>query len=105
MNEAPLTDLRDPGTPPPTAVSEDGRSAQTWLVDVVVRRGDERRAASATGQDIYAVTAPLVAEAAVRILAGDTAPGGAATGMRAAGEVFDAEDFLSSVGDIAWFRH
>ncbi|MFH7594327.1 saccharopine dehydrogenase NADP-binding domain-containing protein [Streptomyces racemochromogenes] len=104
MNEAPLDDLRDPSTPGPTAASGDGRSAQSWLVDVVVRRGAERRAASAAGRDIYAVTAPLVAEAAVRILAGRTLPGGAASGMRAPGEVFDAEDFLSCVADIIWSR-
>ncbi|MFD7978247.1 saccharopine dehydrogenase NADP-binding domain-containing protein [Streptomyces sp. NPDC059071] len=104
MNEAPLADLRDPGTPAPTAVSEDGRSAQSWLIDVVVTRGAERRAASAVGQDIYAVTAPVVAEAAVRILAGRTLPSGTASGMRAPGEVFDAEDFLSSVADITWTR-
>ncbi|MEU6671244.1 saccharopine dehydrogenase NADP-binding domain-containing protein [Streptomyces sp. NPDC046727] len=104
MNEAPLADLRDPNTPAPTAVSEDGRSAQSWLIDVVVTRGAERRAVSAVGQDIYAVTAPVVAEAADRILAGRTLPNGTASGMRAPGEVFDAEDFLSSVADITWSR-
>lgn len=105
MNEAPLADLRDPATPAPTAASEDGRSAQSWLIDVVVRRGAERRAASANGRDIYAVTAPVVAEAAVRVLAGRTLPDGPASGMRAPGEVFDADDFLSSLVDITWSRH
>ncbi|MFF4364653.1 saccharopine dehydrogenase NADP-binding domain-containing protein [Streptomyces sp. NPDC001594] len=104
MNEAPLADLRDPRTPAPTAVSEDGRSAQSWLIDVVVSRGAQRRAATAAGRDIYAVTAPVVAEAAVRILADRTPPSGTASGMRAPGEVFDAEDFLSSLADITWWR-
>lgn len=104
MNEAPLADLRDPRTPAPTAVSEDGRSAQSWLIDVVVTRGAQRRAATAVGRDIYAVTAPVVAEAAVRILADRTLPSGTASGMRAPGEVFDAEDFLSSLADITWWR-
>ncbi|MDI2131669.1 saccharopine dehydrogenase family protein [Yinghuangia seranimata] len=102
MNDAPLSDLRDAGTPPPTAVDEDGRSAQTFLVDVVVRRGAERRAASATGRDIYAVTAPLVAEAVARVLDSRTAPHGTATGVRAPGEVFDAEDFLAAVTDLTY---
>jgi hypothetical protein len=48
--------------------------------------------ASVSGRDIYAVTAPLVVEAAFRILtgAGNTA-GAASVGAR-----FDAKDFLSS---------
>ncbi|WP_374778565.1 hypothetical protein [Streptomyces sp. NBC_01310] len=52
MNEKPLRDLRAPQTPPPTAVDADGSSAQTFLVDVVARRGGETRRASASGRDI-----------------------------------------------------
>ncbi|WNI20553.1 saccharopine dehydrogenase NADP-binding domain-containing protein [Streptomyces sp. ITFR-16] len=104
MNEAPLSDLGAADTPPPVAVSRDGRSAQTFVVDVVVRRGEEERAASASGRDIYAVTAPLVAEAVARILDGRTAPNGVATGMRAAGEVFDADGFLSGLDAIRYAR-
>ena len=59
-------------TPAPVAVDERGRSAQTFLVDVVVRSGDRERRAVASGQDIYAVTAPLVVEAVHRILTGQT---------------------------------
>ncbi|WP_328943299.1 saccharopine dehydrogenase NADP-binding domain-containing protein [Streptomyces sp. NBC_00250] len=93
INEAPLRDLRDPGTPPPTAVDADGRSAQTFVVDVVVRRGGEERRASASGQDIYAVTAPLVVEAATRILDGRaTGPGALAPAS-----LFDATDFLHAL--------
>jgi hypothetical protein len=61
-----------PDTPAPPAVDAHGRSAQTFLVDVVVRRGDRERRAVARGQDIYAVTAPLAVEAVDRILTGRT---------------------------------
>ncbi|MFD9517602.1 saccharopine dehydrogenase family protein [Streptomyces sp. NPDC059979] len=93
MNEKPLRDLRAPQTPPPTAVDADGRSAQTFLVDVVARRGGETRRASASGRDIYAVTAPIVVEAATRILDGRINT----TGVAAPGELFDAADFLRAL--------
>jgi hypothetical protein len=76
------------------AAGPDGRSAQTFLVEVVVRRDGAERRAVARGQDIYAVTAPLVVEAAVRILAGE----GAAAGVASVGARFGAEDFLGAVG-------
>jgi hypothetical protein len=50
-------------------------------------------AAVASGKDIYAVTARLVVEAALRILAGD----GDAAGVVSVGARFDANDFLSSL--------
>jgi hypothetical protein len=77
----------------PAAVDEHGRSAQTFVVEVVAHRAGEQRRAVASGRDIYAVTAPLVVEAAVRILAGE----GATTGVAPAGARFDAADFLSSL--------
>ncbi|MEV6977464.1 saccharopine dehydrogenase NADP-binding domain-containing protein [Kitasatospora sp. NPDC093806] len=86
-------DVADPDTRAPAAVDESGRSAQTFLVDVVVRRGGEERRAAASGRDIYAVTAPLVVEAVERILAGRTG----ALGVVAAGELFDAPDFLRAL--------
>ncbi|MFI8420743.1 saccharopine dehydrogenase family protein [Streptomyces sp. NPDC085460] len=88
-------------TPAPTAVDARGRSAQTFLVDVVVRSGETERRAVATGQDIYAVTAPLAVEAVHRILTGRTRT----TGVASAGELFDAPDFLDSLaasGHLAW---
>ncbi|MFE7170368.1 saccharopine dehydrogenase family protein [Streptomyces sp. NPDC057616] len=85
--------LADPDTPAPAAVDEHGRSAQTFLVDVVVRSGGTERRASAAGQDIYAVTAPLAVEAVDRILTGRTN----AVGVLSAGEVFDAPDFLRAL--------
>jgi NAD(P)-dependent dehydrogenase (short-subunit alcohol dehydrogenase family) len=76
----------------PAPVDETGRSAQTFLVDVVVRSGDARRRATANGRDIYAITAPLVVEAVDRLLH-DSHP----AGVFSAGELFDARDFLTSL--------
>ncbi len=59
----------------------------------MVRAGDVERRATARGQDIYAVTAPLVVEAVQRILAGQTRT----TGVASAGAMFDAADFLRSL--------
>lgn len=70
-----------------------GRSSQTFLVDVVVRSGDDERRAVARGQDIYAVTAPLVVEAVDRVLTGRSK----AVGVVSAGEIFDAPDFLRAL--------
>lgn len=86
-------DLSVPDTPAPSAVDEHGRSAQTFLVDVLVRSGGTERRAVARGQDIYAVTAPLVVEAVDRILTGRTRT----VGVASAGEIFDAPDFLRAV--------
>ncbi len=93
LTSAALDDIRNPATPAPRAVDEDGRSAQRFVVDVVVRRGAGQRRISAAGRDIYAVTAPLVAEAAERLIDGRAKVGGAA----APGEVFDAPDFLNAL--------
>jgi hypothetical protein len=93
MNLAPLKDIRAQETPEPVPADDGGRSAQTFLVEAVVRRGDETRRAVAGGRDIYAVTAPLVVEALARILDGRCA----APGVRAAGEAFDAVDFLKAL--------
>lgn len=94
INVAPLRDLDDPATPPPTAADERGRSEQTFLVDATVRSGTATRRARVRGRDIYAVTAPLVVEAAQRILDGV----GAGGGVFAAGELFDAPNFLRALG-------
>ncbi|MFR9722814.1 saccharopine dehydrogenase family protein [Streptomyces sp. MS19] len=86
-------DLADADTPAPEAVDERGRSAQTFMVDVVVRSGAETRRAVASGQDIYAVTAPLVGEAVTRILTGRTRT----VGVASAGALFDAPGFLRAL--------
>ncbi|MFH8484263.1 saccharopine dehydrogenase family protein [Streptomyces longisporoflavus] len=93
MNLAPLRDIRAGDTPEPVAADDGGRSAQTFVVEAIVRRGKESRRAVAGGRDIYAVTAPLVVEALERVLGGHAA----APGVLAAGEAFDAADFLRAL--------
>ncbi|NIK59567.1 saccharopine dehydrogenase NADP-binding domain-containing protein [Kribbella shirazensis] len=83
-------DLADADTPAPVAVDEHGRSDQAFVVDV--RVGGELRA-TATGQDIYAITAPLAVGAVRRILAGETR----SSGVASAGAMFDAVDFLKEL--------
>ncbi|MGW7262224.1 saccharopine dehydrogenase family protein [Streptomyces sp. NPDC054842] len=93
MSAEAARDVAAPHTPAPTAADGSGRSDQTFLVDVVVRRGSAERRATARGQDIYAVTAPLVAEALERVLTGRVK----AVGVVSAGEIFDAPDFLHAL--------
>jgi hypothetical protein len=93
MTVAAVKDLSDPDVSPPSASDESGRSSQTFLVEVVARsRGEERRAV-ARGRDIYAITAPIVVEATQRVVSRLTET----TGVVAAGEIFDARDFLMSL--------
>jgi NAD(P)-dependent dehydrogenase (short-subunit alcohol dehydrogenase family) len=82
-------DLADADTPAPAAVDDQGRSDQTFVVDV--RAGDRR--ASAAGQDIYAISAPLAVGAVRRILGGETR----SSGVASAGAMFDAVDFLKDL--------
>jgi len=93
MTVEAVRDLAAPHTPVPTAADRSGRSDQTFLVDAVVRSGGVERRATASGQDIYAVTAPLVAEALERVLTGRTKT----VGVASAGEIFDAPDFLHAL--------
>jgi saccharopine dehydrogenase-like NADP-dependent oxidoreductase len=86
-------DLAREDTPAPEAVDALGRSDQLFVVDVVVRADGVERRATARGQDIYAVTAPLAVEAVRRILAGHTRT----AGMASAGAMFDAADFLKAL--------
>jgi short subunit dehydrogenase-like uncharacterized protein len=93
LNTAPLRELRDPTTPPPTPSDASGRSAQTFRVEAEVRLGSTVRRAAASGRDIYAVTAPLVAEAVGQLLTNAPARGG----VFAPGALFDAERFLAAL--------
>jgi hypothetical protein len=93
MSSNAVDDLRATDPSGPVAVDEDGRSAQTFLIEVVARSGAVERRAVASGRDIYAVTAPLVVEATSRILAGE----GDKPGVASAGARFDAADFLRSL--------
>lgn len=92
LNSSSLADLRHESTPPPSATDGSGRSAQRFVVDVAVRRGTGTRRLTASGRDIYAVTAPIVVEGVVRLL-GDQH----AVGAVAPGEAFDAADVLAAL--------
>ncbi|PMS18508.1 saccharopine dehydrogenase [Trinickia dabaoshanensis] len=92
-----LRELRDPNTPPPKADDELGRSAQQFVMDVVVAQSGELRRIRATGCDIYAVSAPIVVEAAERLLRGMHSTKG---GVASLGEIFDAADFLSALDTV-----
>lgn len=96
LNNAPLRDLGTPSTPPPIAADESGRSAQTFLVEAIVRKGRKTRRAVARGRDIYAFTAPLVVEAVQRVLNGRVRGSGAL----APGEMFDAKNFLEALAPV-----
>jgi hypothetical protein len=88
MTLAPLADLAD-GVPPPEPADGSGRSAQTFLVEAVVHRAGGHTRAVARGRDIYAISATMAVEAALRI--GTVKPGvhppGAAFGTDLLGAV------------------
>jgi hypothetical protein len=93
LTRSSLDDIRDASTPPPSSTDALGRSAQRFEMVVEARRGDTVRTAVARGQDIYAVSAPLVVEAAARLMRLDFAR----TGALALGQAFDARDFLHAL--------
>jgi hypothetical protein len=95
MNLLPLTELNDPLTPAPVAIDALGRSAQKFAVDVIAANGGKQRRAYAIGQDIYAITASIIVEAAERIFVGgaDSTSNGALT----LGELFEPCEFLDAV--------
>ncbi|HIY67532.1 MAG TPA: saccharopine dehydrogenase NADP-binding domain-containing protein [Candidatus Agrococcus pullicola] len=94
LTRSAFDDVRDPVTPEPEATDASGRSSQRFVVEVVATTGSFARRITVAGRDIYAVTAPLVVEAAERLLDGRTD----IRGVAAPGEVFDARDFLTSIG-------
>jgi short subunit dehydrogenase-like uncharacterized protein len=93
LSHTALRDVRDPATPPPVPADASGRSAQTFMVEAIVRKGDRMRRIVARGRDIYAFSAPLVCEAVQRILDGGIRESGA----QAPGAVFEARGFLSAL--------
>ena len=97
MTLKPLADLADKSTPPPRSSDASGRSDQLFAMSVRARRAAEIREVTVSGRDIYAVTAPLVMEACIRLLDGATQ---AWAGVRSPGEIFDARAFLASLGDV-----
>ena len=93
LNRSSLDQIRDASTPPPSATDALGRSEQRFEMVVEARRGDALLTAVARGQDIYAVSAPLVVEAAVRLMR----PGSARHGALSLGQAVDARDFLHAL--------
>lgn len=93
MNSAPLRDLEDLRTPAPTTSDPTGQSSQRFALDVHAKSGSRQAQITATGHDIYAITAPIVVEACMRIVANPPAVGG----TYAPGELFDSNSFLSAL--------
>jgi hypothetical protein len=78
----------------PTATADaTGRSAQIFMIEVIAAKDGSTRRARARGRDIYAVTAPLVCEAAQRILDRETKSSGA----QAPGAIFDSRGYLRAL--------
>lgn len=101
MNSAPLRDLNSLDTPRPTSVDESGRSSQRFIMDVWIHSGGRRTRVSASGNDIYAVSGPIVVEACTRVLENPPRSGGAF----APAELFDAISFLDGLAPhvaITW---
>ena len=93
LSAAPLAELRDTATPAPQAADEEGRSLQRFCVEVVVRQGGDERRASVSGRDIYAASAPIVVEGALRLADGRVRGSGAL----APGQAFDPGDVLAAL--------
>ncbi|QRR06151.1 saccharopine dehydrogenase [Burkholderia sp. MS455] len=93
-----LRDVRDAATPPPEPTDALGRSAQQFAMDAIVVQGGTTHRVTASGRDIYAVSAPIIVEAAVRLMTGEATVSG---GVRSLGELFDARDFLAALDTVA----
>lgn len=93
VSEIAVRDVLDPTTAPPTPDSASGPSVQHFTIEVIVRGDHIQRRATMRGRDIYAVSAPLLGEAAQRLLDGDYSDPGA----HAPGEVFDATATLTGL--------
>lgn len=93
LNLVPLRDLGDPSSPPPSASDASGRSSQRFVMDVRASSGEVQCRTTASGFDIYAVTAPIVAEACLRVLNDPPDRGG----TYAPAELFEPEEFLAAL--------
>jgi short subunit dehydrogenase-like uncharacterized protein len=101
LNEAPLQDLAKADIPPPTPVEASGKSSQTFVMDVSVTANGESKRIAAFGRDIYAVSAPLVVEACMRVLSRRDGQGG----TFAPAELFDPQEFLAAIGSDIRVQH
>lgn len=88
-----IDDIKNEETPEPKPVDEKSRSSQNFCMQVVATRDRISNTIIAQGQDIYAVTAPLVVETVKRIFSGNFKTNGVTT----LGQTFDATDFLKSL--------
>jgi hypothetical protein len=93
LSSVAVSDIQDTQTPGPKAADESGRSEQRFVIEVEVSRGGEIRRSVMEGRDIYGISAPLICEAAERLLKGNLSMSGAC----APSEIFDAKDFLSAL--------
>jgi short subunit dehydrogenase-like uncharacterized protein len=93
LNRTALQDVRDATTPAPTAVDGRGHSAQRFELAVQLTQGGETKTAGARGQDIYAVTAPIVVEAALRLVA----PGHQHSGALTLAQAVDPSELLQAL--------
>jgi short subunit dehydrogenase-like uncharacterized protein len=93
VSEIAVREVLDPTTSPPTTDSSSGPSSQQFAIEVVVRRDRVQRRAVMRGHDIYAISAPLLGEAAQRLLNGELTEPGA----YAPAEVFDPDTILTAL--------
>lgn len=93
LNDKALVDVRDPATPPPVSADGRNRSSQQFSIEVRVDHLGQHSRASASGTDIYAITAPLVVSACLELVARQDDE----FGVRAPGELFDPIPFLSAL--------
>lgn len=93
VNLTPISDLTAFGGSGQDFLCAGEASRQLFLVEVEARAGEATKRVAASGRDIYGFTAPIVVAAAEWIIDGRTR----ASGLRAAGELFDAEAFLRSL--------
>ena len=95
LNRSALQDIRDAATPPPTAADASGRSAQQFELVVQVEQSGTARTSGVRGQDIYAVTAPIVIEVALRLMQ----PSYRHSGALALAQAVDAAQVLQALHD------
>jgi saccharopine dehydrogenase-like protein len=93
LNRSALDDIHDAATPSPTAVDDSGRSAQRFEMVVRLVQGGVTKTAGARGQDIYAVTAPIVIGATQLLLA----PAYQRSGALALAEAVDPVELLCAL--------
>ena len=91
MTLKPLKDLDDPDHAAPAAVDGRGRSSQTFMIQAIVQAGDRQRRGVIRGQDIYAVSAPLVVQGLIRVLENPR------PGVSSLGQLGDARQFLQAL--------